>query len=92
LLKKKADEELAEERRKTEEEQRKTERVIRQVNKQLGELGNKFGSFTEGMAWPSMEKVLHKHFGMNDISGVSHLTNCQKRLDLVDCGLTTQDT
>ncbi len=50
------------------EERRKTEREIRQVNKQLGELGNKFGSFTEGMAWPSMEKILHKRFGMNDIS------------------------
>ena len=58
---KKADEEFAEERRKT-------EREIRRVNKQLGELGNKFGSFTEGMAWPSMQKVLHKQFGMNDIS------------------------
>ncbi|MGH9836707.1 MAG: DUF3782 domain-containing protein [Blastocatellia bacterium] len=70
--KRKADEEFAEARKKAgeelAEERRKTEREIRRVNKQLGELGNKFGSFTEGMAWPSMEKVLHKHFGMNDIS------------------------
>jgi hypothetical protein len=49
------------------EERRKTEREIRQVNKQLGELGNKFGSFTEGLAWPSMEKLLHEQFGMNDV-------------------------
>jgi len=57
-----------EERRKTEEERRKTERVIRQVNKQLGELGNKFGSFTEGMAFPSMEKILRNHFKMEVVT------------------------
>ncbi len=59
---------LAEERRKTEEEQRKTERVIRQVNKQLGDLGNKFGSFTEGMALPSMEKILYYQFKMDVVT------------------------
>jgi chromosome segregation ATPase len=57
-----------EERRKTEEERRKTERVIRQVNKQLGELGNKFGSFTEGMALPSMEKILYRQFKMDVVA------------------------
>jgi len=57
-----------EERRKTEEEQRKTDRVIRQVNKQLGELGNKFGSFTEGMAFPSMEKILRDRFKMDVVA------------------------
>lgn len=57
----KIEEELAEERRKT-------ERVIRQVNKQLGELGNKFGSFTEGMAFPSMEKILRNRFKMDVVT------------------------
>ena len=64
----KIEEDLAEERRKTEEEQRKTERVIRQVNKQLGELGNKFGSFTEGMAFPSMERILRNQFKMDVVT------------------------
>src|SRR5262245_22233231 len=63
------EEKRAEERKEVEEElaeeRRKTERVIRQVNKQLGELGNKFGSFTEGMAWPSMRKLLLQDFEMN---------------------------
>jgi hypothetical protein len=44
--------------------QAETERQIRQTNKQLGELGNKFGSFAEGMALPSMQKVLYERFGM----------------------------
>lgn len=50
------------------EERRKTERVVRQVNKQLGELGNKFGSFTEGMAFPSMEKILRNRFKMDVVA------------------------
>ena len=66
------EEKRAEERRKIEEElaeeRRKTERVIRQVNKQLGELGNKFGSFTEGMALPLMEKILYHQFKMDVVN------------------------
>ncbi len=50
---------------KREAEHKETERVVRQVTKQLGELGNKMGSFAEGMALPSMEKLLYREFGMN---------------------------
>jgi hypothetical protein len=53
---------------RSDQERRKTEREIRQVNKQLGELGNKFGSFTEGMAFPSMEKILRNHFKMDVVA------------------------
>jgi hypothetical protein len=45
--------------------QQETDRQIKQVNKQLGELGNKFGSFTEGLALPSMEKVFYRDFGLD---------------------------
>jgi hypothetical protein len=45
-----------------------TWKQIKQVNKQLGELGNKFGSFTEGMAFPSMEKILRNHFKMDVVA------------------------
>lgn len=33
------------------------------VTKQLGQLGNKFGSFTEGMAEPSLKRLLVEKFG-----------------------------
>lgn len=46
--------------------QAETDKQIKQVNKQIGELGNKFGGFAEGMALPSMDKILRQHFGMND--------------------------
>jgi len=48
--------------------QRETDRQIKQVGKQLGDLGNKFGSFTEGMAFPSMEKILRDHFKMDVVT------------------------
>lgn len=44
--------------------QRETDRQFRaqmkELSKQIGGLGNKFGSFAEGMAFPSMEKLLFK--------------------------------
>ncbi len=57
---------LADERRKTEEERRKTERVLRELGKQIGGLGNKFGSFTEGLALPSVQSLLFERFGVED--------------------------
>ncbi|GAB3886292.1 DUF3782 domain-containing protein [Spirosoma agri] len=48
--------------------QQETDRITRQNAKMLGDLGNKFGSFTEGMAFPSMEKVLRKQFGLTTIT------------------------
>lgn len=50
------------------EQQHETDREISRVAKIVGDIGNKFGSFTEGMAFPSMEKVLRKQFGMTTIT------------------------
>jgi len=47
--------------------QEETWKQIRENGKLIGGLDNKFGSFTEGMALPSMEKVLVEHFGMDTI-------------------------
>ena len=43
--------------------QARTEATVDRVTKQIGQLGNKFGSFTEGMAFPSMQKLLVEKFG-----------------------------
>ncbi|OIP77956.1 MAG: DUF3782 domain-containing protein [Oscillatoriales cyanobacterium CG2_30_44_21] len=40
----------------------------RELGNQIGGLGKKFGSFTEGLALPSMERILQKQFGMEIIS------------------------
>ncbi|MDZ7880172.1 MAG: hypothetical protein U5L45_21015 [Saprospiraceae bacterium] len=44
-----------------------TDRQIRQTNKQLGEMNNKWGTFTEGMAGASIEKILFDKFGISNV-------------------------
>ena len=48
--------------------QKQTDRQIKELGKQIGGLGAKFGSFTEGLALPSMEKILRQRFGMEVVS------------------------
>ena len=43
---------------------KETDRQIKKLGKQIGGLGSKFGSFTEGLALPSMEAILQQRFGM----------------------------
>ena len=40
---------------------------MKELGKQIGGLGAKFGSFTEGLALPSMTKILGERFGMEII-------------------------
>ena len=46
----------------------------KQLSKQLGEISNKWGSFAEGMAYLSMERILFNHFKVDTI-----LTNLKSR-------------
>jgi hypothetical protein len=48
--------------------QKENAREITRVSKQIGDIGNKFGSFTEGMAFPSMERMLRRRFGMTHVT------------------------
>jgi len=41
---------------------------IKELGKQIGGLGRKFGSFTEGLALPSMQRILQDKFNMEVIS------------------------
>ena len=59
---------FAEERKKTEQVVRETEKQIKATNKQIGDLGNKFGWFTEGLAIPAMNKILEERFFMEYVS------------------------
>jgi hypothetical protein len=42
--------------------QKATDQQIKELGIQLGRLGEKFGSFTEGMAFPSMRQILEQRF------------------------------
>lgn len=59
---------LKETDRQLKETDRQLRKQMKELGIQIGGLGNKFGSFTEGMAFPSMEKILRKRFGMEMIS------------------------
>jgi hypothetical protein len=52
----------------TDRQIKQTDRQIKELGKQIGGLGAKFGSFTEGLALPSMETILRKRFGMKIVS------------------------
>jgi len=46
--------------------QKETDRQLKELGKQIGGLGNKFGSFAEGISYRSIERILRETFGMND--------------------------
>ena len=52
------------------------DKQIKQAQKQLGELGNKWGTFTEGMAIASIKKILRDKFNIPIIS-----RNVEKRIN-----------
>ena len=55
---------------------KEVDKQIKQTQKQLGELGNKWGTFTEGMAIASIKKILFEKF---NIPVITH--NVQKRMN-----------
>ena len=50
------------------QQQKETNKQLKELGKQIGGLGAKFGSFTEGLALPSMETILRQRFGMEVVS------------------------
>jgi len=50
--------------KETDERFKETDKQLKELGKQIGGLGNKFGGFTEGMAFPSMQKILTEKFKM----------------------------
>jgi len=54
--------------KETDRQLKETGQQIKELGKQIGGLGSKFGSFTEGLALPSMETILRQRFGMKIVS------------------------
>ena len=50
--------------RQLKETDRQLRKQLKELGKQIGGLGDKFGSFTEGLALPSMANILRRDFGM----------------------------
>ena len=54
--------------KETAQQLRETDKQVKELGKQIGGLGRKFGSFTEGLALPSMQKILQNKFKMEFVS------------------------
>jgi seryl-tRNA synthetase len=54
----------------------------KQLNKQMGELGNKLGTFTEGLAFKSLEKIMRKRFKSTFIGPNVWVTKDKKHLEI----------
>jgi hypothetical protein len=46
----------------------RTKRELRKLGKQIGGLGDKFGTFMEGLALPSIRRLLFDRFGVEELS------------------------
>ncbi|TRT75049.1 MAG: DUF3782 domain-containing protein, partial [Microcystis sp. M_OC_Ca_00000000_S217Cul] len=60
--------ELTAAQKETDRQLKETDKQLKELGKQIGGLGAKFGSFTEGLALPSMETILRQRFGMEVVS------------------------
>ena len=47
---------------------KETDRQLRDLREQIGGLGNKFGSFTEGLAYPSLYRILTEDFHLANVA------------------------
>ncbi len=68
--------------KETERRQQETDRQLKELGRQIGGLGAKFGSFTEGLALPSMEKILRQRFGMEVVSPSVRVSKDGKHLEI----------
>lgn len=53
---------------KIREQSKITEKKIKDVGKEIGNLGNSFGKYTEGLLGPSIRKILKEKLGMDTVS------------------------
>ena len=68
--------------KETDRQQQKTDKQLKELGKQIGGLGAKFGSFTEGLALPSMETILRQRFGMKVVSPSVRASEDGKHLEI----------
>lgn len=58
---------------------RQLRRTISNVGKQIGDLGNKFGKFTEGLFFPSLMRILSERFGITNTTSRLRVTDLATR-------------
>ena len=76
------DRQLKETDRQLKETIQETDRQIKELGRQIGGLGRKFGGLTEGMAYPSMKKLLRERFHMEFIVPRVEITRHGRSMEL----------
>nr|VFK42911.1 MAG: hypothetical protein BECKSD772F_GA0070984_11321 [Candidatus Kentron sp. SD] len=79
---KETDQQLKESIKEARLRSRETDKQIKELGKQIGGLGRKFGGLTEGMAYPSMKKLLRERFHMEFIVPRVEITRNGKNMEL----------
>ena len=74
--------EVSQQQKENAQQQKKTDKQLKELGQQIGGLGAKFGSFTEGLALPSMEKILRQRFGMEVVSPSVRASEDGKHLEI----------
>jgi hypothetical protein len=74
--------EVSRQQKENAQQQKATDRQLKELGKQIGGLGAKFGSFTEGLALPSMEKILRQRFGMEVVSPSVRVSKDGKHVEI----------
>ena len=76
------DRQLKETDRQLKETDRQLRKQLKELGKQIGGPGEKFGGFTEGMALPSMTKILTENFGMEVVTPRVKVRKAVRSLEL----------
>jgi hypothetical protein len=74
--------EVSQQQKENAQQQKKTDKQLKELGQQIGGLGAKFGSFTEGLALPSMETILRQRFGMEVVSPSVRVSKDGKHLEI----------
>ena len=74
--------------KETDRQLKATDRQLKELGKQVGGLNNKFGDFAEGMALPSLEDILAKRFGAEQIIETRLIRKGEDEIELDLIGTT----
>ncbi len=74
---------LAVSQKKTDTQIKETCKQIKKLGNKIGGLGIKFGSYTEGLALPSMQSILQDRFNMETIIPSVRVKRNGKEIDVL---------
>jgi hypothetical protein len=79
----KTEKQIKEAQAKTDSQLAKTDKQISELGIQIGGINNKFGTFTEGLVYPSIEKELYEKFKVTHVSQRARNKTKQVEIDIL---------